>query len=160
MCSWTPRFSYGVPETCVRVVTLAYMVCGAGWVPGWVYGGVWDGWVLGEGYTGYYPATQRRARNPRPDSGAGPVGPAGAGVGGQGWGGRVSPDHPCGARSVHPVALPVWVPAFAASWPIRRDYTSFPGNLVKTAKCRQKVSKRPLIVPIFKTASKSRLLKF
>ena len=59
----------------------------------WVPGG-----CTGEGYTRYYPAPLKAGS---PDSVAGPVGPAGAGVGGQGWERPpLLPDHPCGARSL------------------------------------------------------------
>ena len=42
----------------------------------------------------------------------------------------------------------------------RRELTSFYRNLVKTAECHQNVSKRPVIVPISKTGSRSHLLDF
>ena len=48
----------------------------------------------------------------------------------------------------------------AASWPIRRDLTSNILKLVKTAECRSNMSKRPVIVPIFKMGPESHLLKF
>ena len=41
-----------------------------------------------------------------------------------------------------------------------RDFSHFTVKLVKTRKCHQKVSIRPLIVPIYKTGSKCHLLKF
>ena len=72
-------------------------------------------------------------------------------------------DGPCTtlrARSGHPVALPVQDPQNAASGPIWRDLGSFLEILVKTAKCHQNMSKRPVIVPISKTGLKSHLLIF
>ena len=47
LCSHTPRFSFGLPETAVRafwhtspVVAGGYQGGYSGWVPGWVYRGV------------------------------------------------------------------------------------------------------------------------
>ena len=48
----------------------------------------------------------------------------------------------------------------AASGPIRARFRSFPRNLVKTGKCHQKTTKRPVIVPILKTGLRSQLLIF
>ena len=137
-------------------------VVGPGLVPGWVY-------RVGTrvGYTGYYPATARAEVLRNPDSEAGPGSPSGAGVGGQG-GGRTDPfaypsrttprdvrTHPCGARSVPPAgALP------GAPRAKGRDSVTFPVKLVKTTECHRKSMKRPVIVPILKTASESHLLIF
>ena len=57
--------------------------------------------------------------------------------------------------------VPPWIPSQnAASRPKGRDYTPFLRNLVKTAKCHPKSMKRPVIVPVSKTALKSHLLIF
>ena len=127
--------------------------------------GGYTGWVYRvgtrRGYTRVLP-TDRARRSCTSE--AGPVVPAGGGVGGYRAGcvsrrlGRLQ-DHPTGPVGL-PGALPVLDPENAASWPIGRDLTSFPGKLVKTAECHPFSSKRPVIVPIYKTRSKSRLLKF
>ena len=70
------------------------------------------------------------------------------------------PGPPCGPGRCTLVPLPVQDLANAASGPIRRDSTSFTVKLVRTRKCHRKVCMRPPIVPIPKTAPKSRLLKF
>ena len=120
------------------------MACGTGvwdgWVPGW---GMGTGWVLGRAIPGTQPAAKRRQipakRAPEPPAG-----------GWSGWVSAAAPrspgDHPCGARSV---LWPSLSPPRAnpASGPIRRDSTTFPIKLVKTVKCRQNMSKRPVIVP-------------
>ena len=67
--------------------------------------------------------------------------------------------HPAG-----PVAHP-WAPwcrtsQIAALQPIRARLRSYSCNVSQTAKCHQKVSKRPVLVPISKTVSKSHLLDF
>ena len=140
------------------------MVCGAG-VGTRVgiqvgYQGGYTRVGIQEGYTGYYPATA----GSHPDSEAGPVGPCK----GPEWVVRVagvlrrrdgSQTHPAGPVS-HPVASLVWDPQNAASWPIGRDSATFLRNLVKTAECHLKMSKRPVIVPVYKTASESHLLIF
>ena len=59
-----------------------------------------------------------------------------------------------------PVGFPGIYPWNAASGPIGRDSVTFLRNLVKTAECRHNSSKRPVIVPISKMGSRSRLLKF
>ena len=115
-----------------------------------VPGGVWD-WVgMGEGIPGTHPA----ARGEASDSEAGPEAPA---RGLEWWSegsdvpaaGRLQETTPAGpGRSSGPPCL--LDPQNAASWPIRRDSTTFPVKLVKTAKCRLKVAKRPVIVPIYK----------
>ena len=51
-------------------------------------------------------------------------------------------------------------PLDAASWPIRRDSTSFLIKLVKTTKCHQKTSKRPAIVPVSQNGLKNSPLDF
>ena len=82
-------------------------------VPGWVYrvgirGGVYQG-----GYTGEYPAARGGLKNQR----SGPRKPRGGWsgwvleAGRPGYGGLDGHGpHPCGARSVHPVALPGTIP--------------------------------------------------
>ena len=130
-------------------------------IPGWVIPG-----CTRVGNTGY-PATARQGAEPV-TSGAGPGSPL------QGdWSGWVT-----GAGTVpsacHPAVRPS--PRTTHSGPCRpsgarsavlglssgkrRDSTSFPVKLVKTPKCRQKVSKRPVMLPILKTGSESHLLKF
>ena len=110
---------------------------------GWVQGG-YSRVGTGEGYTGYPACCSGRGISQR----SGPRKPLqGAGVGGDiraGWAGPGTTTAWPG-RSLQ--ALPVPGPLNAASWPIRRDLTSVPGILVKTAKCHQNMSKRPPIVP-------------
>ena len=92
---------------------------------------------------------------PLAPSEAGPGSPKGTGVGGVrdrglqgtvfgGGDGYIPPSGPGQALQ----GLPWIYPWNAASGPIRRDYMTFPIKLVKTVKCHQKVSKRPVIVPI------------
>ena len=109
MCSTTPRFSYGCPETCVQVVTLAYMVCGAGW-----YQGGYTGWGTGRvyqgGYTGWVyreaiPGTQPCCSGSPPETAERARRPCRGRSGGLRWAGEPAapgtvPAHPCGARSV------------------------------------------------------------
>ena len=62
MCSNTPRFSYGAPETTVRrcapgTGSVASAVYGR-WVPGLGIQGGYTGWVAGGLYRGYYPAAR------------------------------------------------------------------------------------------------------
>ena len=64
------------------------------------------------------------------------------------------------ARSGTCGTLPVPPRANPASWPIKARFHVFSVNLVKTAECHQKMSKRPSIVPISKTRAKSHLLIF
>ena len=74
---------------------------------------------IGEGYTGVLPS---QLESGGPDSGAGPVGPAGAGVGGLDCSARPAPrTHPpgpvaCGSLVLGPS------PQIAASWPIRARF--------------------------------------
>ena len=56
---------------------------------------------------------------------------------------------PVGTLRVPPCTGPS-LPGNAASWPIRRELRTISRKLVKTAKCRPNMSKRPVIVPIFK----------
>ena len=62
------------------------------------------------------------------------------------WAGRAFPT--LRARSVPCRALPGEYPWNAHLGSIWRELTSFPIKLVKTAKCRRKVSKRSTLVPI------------
>ena len=165
VCSYTPRFSYEGPETCVRAVTDASVYRAREGVPG----GVWyrEG-VLG-GYTGWVirgPASSKdvHLQSGAQTSGAGPGSPTGAGVGGSG----------CSAPYVRP-----WVPPLRPCRPpgplrctqalleqmpplgqYKRELTTFTVKLVKTVKCHQDMSKRPSLVPVLKTASRSHLLIF
>ena len=111
----------------------------------------------GEGYTGYYPPTdlQLAHRSPRskPTQRSGPVGPAGpewwGGCSGRNGGRGRSWVPPFGPGQA-PCALPVpRTSQIAHLQPKGRDFMTFLRNLVKTAKCRLNVSKRPVIVPIF-----------
>ena len=67
--------------------------------------------------------------------------------------------HPCGARSV-PLGPPCTGPLECRLLANRARIDSFSRNLVKTAKCRQNMSKRPPIVPISKNGPRSHLLDF
>ena len=127
-----------------------------GGYPGWVYG-----WVGGRGYTGTQPHCSRRVQIPAERAPEAPArGLEWVGIWSRTYrglgGSRTTPAGP--GRSLR--ALPVLDPWNARSWPIRRDFTTFPVKLVKTGKCHLNSSIRPVIVPIFKTASKSRLLIF
>ena len=119
---YTPRFSYDDLETAVPTTryTAPTIACGAVYGLGRVYG-----WVPGRAIPGYYPAVPHRARNPAADSEAGPGSPAGAGVGGQQLGGRVSQYPPSGpGRSLQ--ALPgTGTRLHAASGPIRARFSVF-----------------------------------
>ena len=104
-------------------------------IAGWVYRvGIPGG--CREGYTGYPAMLLGEVPG---TSGAGPGGPARAGVGGflgpgergGGDGSRTTPAGP--GRPI--LALPVLDPQNAASGPIWRDLTSFLRNIVKTTKC-------------------------
>ena len=112
----------------------------------------------------YYPAA---ARGSPMYSEAGPGSPAGlewvvhgAGRVSQGVRRRDGPwYHPAG-----PVAHP-WAPctrdlANAASGPIRARFRLILLKVSQTAKCHQNMTKRPPIVPISKTGTKSHLLNF
>ena len=137
-------------------------------VPGWVY----QGGYTGAGRVGipgeYYPATPFGEPRTTPAERAPEAHRAGVGGCGAGraywasWdGGGDGPVPTLRARSVHPVALPGTGPlGLPPPGLYGRELTSFPGNLVKTSKCHQKTSKRPLIVPVSKTGSGIHLLKF
>ena len=123
---------------------------GLGRVYGWVYG-----WVYREGNTGTPshrgPTTVKR----RPGSGAGPVGPSRAGVGGLAAAPRrtvtlcaLQPLPTLRARSV--LADPPWQGPPLSSQR-GRDFRHFSVKLVKTAECHRKVCIRPVIVPVSKT---------
>ena len=148
MCSDTPRFSYGVPESTVyHGVPVPSRVVHA--VPGRCSGlggtGVgYTGWVPGRGNTGSLPTSGKRS----PDSEAGPGSP----YRGLEWVVRVQrppavPDTTPAGPGRSPAVPSLYLALLPASWPIGRDSTSFLRNLVKTTKCRRKVSKRPPIVP-------------
>ena len=126
---------------------------------GRVYRGGYTGWVIRG-----HPAARVHYREGPDTSEAGPVGPCR----GPEWVGIWSrPRGPVSARPAPgpPTPAPLGLPGPASlsrGFPTgkRRDLTSFLINLVKTAKCRQNMSKRPPIVPISKTLSKSHLLNF
>ena len=114
----------------------------------------------------YYPATaccsRRSPMRNCPVGAACCTGQGVLGAGRTGDGGGDGPcTHPCGARSVSP-----WEPSLvqdpqnAASWPIGTRFQVISRNIVKTGKCHREVCKRPVIVPISKTSSKSHLLIF
>ena len=132
-------------------------------MPGGYLGGVYrvgsTGWVI-RGPAASPPIAGERSIC----SEAGPGSPTGAGVGGR-WSSGVT----VGGDGLFPTpagpgrslwALPGNTPWNAHLGPIRRDFTSFLIKLVKTAKCHQNSSKRPVIVPISKTGSRNHLLKF
>ena len=120
-----------------------------------VLGHAWTGIRVGntEGYTGVLPTQPPRLRE-TPRQRSGPRKPLqGAGVGGLGVGIPFAPG-PTLACSQGPFPAVTGPPrANPASWPIRRDSATFPGNLVKTAKCHRFVSKRPVIVPVSQNGS-------
>ena len=128
------------------------------------------GWVYRVGNTGSRGTTQPpRARDQgTPDQRSGPRKPLLGGWSGWVWGGgpvpfacpRVRPPIPLPtlrARSV-PEAPP-WQGARLLGQK-GRDSMTFTLKLVKTAKCHQKVSIRPPLLPISKTGSGIHLLKF
>ena len=156
---YTPRFSYGVPETvichCPRCSWHGWSVCMTSWLSGGAgrvgiqggYRGGYTGWVI--------PVHQ----GPRPSGGdtseAGPVGPAGAGVGGYPCSAhgpsRPSTQNPPSGPGQSPAVPSLVLGPLPGSGPIGRDSTTFLIKLVKTAECHQNMSKRPLIVPNLKT---------
>ena len=168
---YTPRFSYGYPETVICACPRGprTRACAPCWstsvlavVPGWCRLGGYTGWVI--------PGTTQlpRAReHPQIPAKRAPEAPS------RGWSGWVSEggtdpfarDHMYTWTS-GPTSRAGWPgqsPAGAFPGPPRakgRDSVTFPRNLVKTMKCHQKVMKRPVIVPISKTGSRSHLLKF
>ena len=152
---------------CTCVCSVSRVVRARG-VPGGY--GVRAGWVYRVGNTGpTQPVNQPRCsrRTQKQTSEAGPGRPTGPGVGGSagpdvlGTAARTGYIPTLRARSVHPRWPSLgYTPWNAASWPIWRDLTTFPVKLVKTAECHRNSCKRPVIVPISKTGSKSRLLKF
>ena len=66
--------------------------------------------------------------------------------------------HPCGARSAKASLVLLEQTPYQASK--GRHFTLFTVKLVRRTKCHQNTSKRPPIVPIFKTGSESHLLIF
>ena len=155
MCSTTPRFSYGVSETSVpRCVPVPSRVVHAVYGRVYRYWVVRAGWVYRVGNTGSQALPSYRAKGGPRYSEAGPV----ALQGRSGW--YLGPEYPC-APGDHPSgpvgslqAPPCHLPENAASWPIRRDSTSFSIKLVKTAECHQNMSKRPTLVPISQNGSR------
>ena len=166
MCFHTPRFSYRCPETTVRHVPATPLVLG------WCMSGgslVRAGWVVRVDIPVQYPPSHpaRCSRStPEADSEAGPGSPRGwsgwsAGCG-RTWcsaaGTGISP--PSGPGQSGQPAFPGIYPRNAASGPIWRDLGQYTRKLVKTAKCRPKITKRPVIVPVSYLASRSHLLNF
>ena len=163
----TPRFSYRCPETCVAEHehgsgTVCRRVGSAGRVGTRV------------GYTGVLPSCSGRGlqtaeRAPEPRHGvewvvcrARAPNPCKTRLNIGSWGrrrGRLQ-DHPPGPVGTTLWSLPVLDPQNAALQPIGREFMTFSIKLVKTAKCRQNMSKRPLIAPISKTGLKYHLLIF
>ena len=160
VCSATPRFSYAVPKTVICACP-AVTEHGTAATLGTGYG---RGAVRVGGGGGVIPThpagcSRRSQKHPAKRAPEGPAGPW------SGWGAGPG-DYMCSAAGTAPryhpsgpvrtLVLPcTWDPQNAASGPIRRDFRSFPGNLVKTAECHPNSSKRPTIVPI----SKKRLQK-
>ena len=138
-----------------------------------VPGGYWvrrAGWVYRVGNTGTYrPAICPRAEVPTASQRPQGAGPALQGQGGLDAGGdrplRVtrypgtSGDHPAGSGRYSP-APGRGLPVTSSSSGKGRDSTSFLIKLVKTAKCHQKVSKRPTLVPDFQNGSRKSPLDF
>ena len=158
---YTPRFSYSVSKVTVRGVvqecsTGVHVVRegSAGRVG--IQGG-YTGWGTRVAIPGTTPAPREEVLNQR----SGPRKPQGAGVGGF-RAGRVSlgvrrrgrpcthPPDPVGLPGALPGAGPLRMPPLGL---YGRELTSFPVKLAKTAECHREVSKRPVIVPISKTAS-------
>ena len=164
VCSDTPRFSYGGSETGVRAVShlrvRARQRVGTGGVR--VLGGYrggYTGWVI----PGSIPS-QLLAWGASLDSEAGPGRPCR----GREWVVKVqrarAPGTTLRARSVWPASPPcTWYPLSsqtAVQTAKRREFSQFSIKLVKMTKCHRNMSIRPLIVPVLKTASESRLLIF
>ena len=155
-----------VPEVRYTVVVPGTsMSAGGVWYQGGYTGG-YNGWVYRVGNTG---TPSHRALSPPAGQrlqGAGPT-PAGGRVvrkqGGRPL--RVSqvqvrpPPTPAGPGRYSP-APGGGLPGGSSSSPRGRHLRSFPVKLVKSAKCHWKVSIRPVIVPILKTALRNHLLKF
>ena len=125
--------------------------------------GMGNGWVYRVGNTGY-TQPPHAARGASPDSEAGPGRPwqglewvvwvQRARVPGPPFGpGRSGPVLPSLSR--YPLSSQT-----AVQTSKRRHFTTFYWKLVKTTKCRPFSSIRPVIVPVSKTGSKSRLLRF
>ena len=131
-----------------------------GWCGAWYRVGT-AGWVYGvgtgRGNTGYPARLLEEVPIPAKRAPEALQGLEWVGIGAGRARGRISP--PCGpGRSLQ--ALPGICSQKRLSGPIRRDLTSFTVKLVKTEECHQYLSIRPVIVPVSKTGSKSRLLKF
>ena len=160
---YTPRFSYRCLKTTVRVAPTGTAVhASGGYGTGYVPGG-YTGVGTGVGNTGVLPSSPPMPGEHPQTQRSGPVGPAGAGVvGSEGAGVTVGGDGswrpPCGpGRVCDPPCLQD--PQNAHLGPIGRDFINISVKLVKTAKCHRFSSKRPPVVPISKTGSKSQLLK-
>ena len=134
--------------------------------------GVRTGYGTGVGSTGGYLGGLYRGTTSPPScpQGGAPYSEAGPGrpcrglewvVRGAGCVRAMSP--PCGpGRS--PCRCPPWdmplLGQMAASGPIRRELRYISVKLVKTTECHRNMCKRPVIVPISKTGTKSHLLIF
>ena len=83
-----------------------------------------------------------------------------AGGGWSGWSGAGTDPSACPCTSAQPPTHPAGPvgpprPSLVGGWAPRakgRHLSTFPGNLVKTAKCHRNMCKRPVIVPIFQNA--------
>ena len=130
-------------------------------------GGCLAGWVYRVQYPPSHPASPLLEEDPRSTQRSGPGRPRGPGVVGcgvrtylgDGGRGRVL-YHPPGPVGPTLWALPVQDPWNAHLRPKGRDLGHISVKLVKTVRCHQNMSKRPPLVPILKTRSKSHLLIF
>ena len=132
-------------------------------VPGG-YSRVGTGWVI----PGTQPAAKDGHPQGNPDSGAGPVGPAGAGVGGQGyrprWTVPVRPPIPLPTLAsqgpVGPLQGPPWYRtlAMSASGPIRARIDLISCNISQNDEVSPKSVEKASISPYFQTGLKSHLL--
>ena len=145
-----------VPGTRYQGEVVGVQGCtGPGGYTGWVYR------VGVPGSTTQPPCAREEQAQPAKRA---PDGPAGAGSGWVGCSGRVTgggtaPRTTLRARS-GTRTLPVLGPSECRLLAITARFHSYSRNLVKTAKCHQNVTKRPVIVPISQNGSRKSPLDF
>ena len=123
LCSYTPRFSYRCPETCVpRCAPCTGSVASAVYGSGYGHGDGYSGWVYGWVIPGYtQPARFARKESPRQRSG--PRNPLqGGGVGGLGLGCVRLLEPTLRARSLRLPGSRTLLGQYPASWPIRARF--------------------------------------